>query len=117
MCFDDECLEPPVSVGLSRCDDSLDAIAEFYEIPYALVAAAAEKSPPLPETDRSTHVALTSVSRRRTALVYHEAASQLKELGETLGDEFAQQQLAKLMQRYSRYSAFKRELRAAGFDP
>ena len=48
-CFDDEAMEPPVPAGLNQLDAALDALAELYEIPDALIKAAAEESPALPE--------------------------------------------------------------------
>ncbi len=50
-CDDEERIEPTVPAGLNQFNDPLAAIAEFYEIPSALIDAAAMNSPPLPDTD------------------------------------------------------------------
>lgn len=48
-CFDEEEIEPPVPAGLGKLTPALDAIAEFYELGEDLIAAAAQRSPPLPK--------------------------------------------------------------------
>jgi hypothetical protein len=45
----DEEEDAPVPAGLATLTDAQDALAELYELSSALVAAAAENSPPLPE--------------------------------------------------------------------
>lgn len=47
---DEEQREPPVPAGLEKRTLALSALAELFEISEDLVAAAAEASPPLPET-------------------------------------------------------------------
>jgi hypothetical protein len=47
---EDELREPPVPAGLGKLPPALEAMAEFYELSEDLLAAAAERSPPLPET-------------------------------------------------------------------
>ncbi len=63
----DDRIEPPVPAGLTHFNDTLDAITEFYEIPKALIDAAAETSPPLPKTGDSDHIVRRWVGRQSKA--------------------------------------------------
>lgn len=47
---EEDALEPPVPAGLAKLPRELAAMAEFYEVSEALIAAAAERSPPLDKT-------------------------------------------------------------------
>jgi len=47
---DDEAREPPVPAGLGELTPALEALADFFEVDEDLIAAAAERAPPLPET-------------------------------------------------------------------
>ncbi|MEO2017271.1 MAG: hypothetical protein ABGZ53_23180 [Fuerstiella sp.] len=49
-CCDDEQLEPPVPPGLGESVDAIDAMAELYELPQNMIAAAAQKSPTRPSS-------------------------------------------------------------------
>ncbi len=45
--WDNDAVEPPVPSGLKKLDRALEVMAEFYEIPIDLIAAAAAQSPKL----------------------------------------------------------------------
>jgi hypothetical protein len=47
--FDEASLEPPVPAGLGKLPAALEAMADFYAVSDDLLAAAAERSPPLPK--------------------------------------------------------------------
>jgi hypothetical protein len=47
---EDEAGEPPVPAGLGKLPPALEAMAELYELSENLLAAAAERSPPLPKS-------------------------------------------------------------------
>ena len=48
--YDEESLEPPVPAGLDELTPALKAMAEFYEVSDDLLAAAAQRSQPLPKS-------------------------------------------------------------------
>lgn len=47
---EDEAREPPVPAGLGNLTPALEAFADFFAVDEDLIAAAAERAPPLPET-------------------------------------------------------------------
>jgi hypothetical protein len=47
--WEEEAREPPVPAGLGKLAPALKAMAKFYEVNGDLIAAAAERSPPLPK--------------------------------------------------------------------
>jgi hypothetical protein len=56
-CYDEDAKVPPIPAGLNELTDPLEALADFYEIPDALIQAAAEQSPSAPtRADRSKQV-------------------------------------------------------------
>lgn len=53
---EDEAMEPPVPAGLGKLTAALEALAEFYEVHLDVIAAAAERSPPLPEASDADEI-------------------------------------------------------------
>ncbi len=51
-----EAIEPPVPAGLNQLPPDLERLADFYELGEDLLAAAAQPSPPVVETDRADAV-------------------------------------------------------------
>lgn len=56
-CYEDDAKVPSIPAGLNDLPDPLKALAEFYEIPDALIRAATQDSPPAPSTvDRKLRI-------------------------------------------------------------
>ena len=73
---DEESLEPPVPAGLGKLTPALKAVAKFYEVSQDLIAAAAQQSPPLPES--------TDADETRKKWIAKQSAKDLRELVERL---------------------------------
>ena len=67
-CNDDEMKVPPIPQGLNDLCRPLKALAEFYEIPSALVEAAAVDSPTMPTTDKSAVIQSWTAKQSKAAL-------------------------------------------------
>jgi hypothetical protein len=93
--YDDDEKLPPVPAGLNEMTAALQALAEFYEIPVALIQAAAAESSPAPRVaDQKKLVRDWAAKQSRVALeksvaellVKNSAAARAKIMAEIRGD-------------------------------
>ncbi len=66
-CYDDDAKLPPIPAGLGERNDSLDALAEFYELPDALIRAVAKLSPPAPSAADKDKLIQSWLSKHKKA--------------------------------------------------